>query len=382
MGEYDAVVIGAGVIGCATARALAGGDRDVLLLERGDFPNPRATSYGSSRIFRLAYHEGGRYVPMLRRSRRSWRRLDRDSDADLFRRTGSLTIGPESGDSFTAARATCRTHDIEHEVLTASEVNDRFSAYDLPEGYRAVFQPDGGLLDPERCLVALATEARADGADLRANEPVVDWTTDGNAVRIRTPRRTYDAGSVVVASGAWAADHVAALDGLLERERHVACRVRPRTPAAFAPDSFPVFVMDTDDGRHFYGLPRHRVPGFKIGATHVDGAAVHPDDARDVDRSETEPARGFARDFAPTGDGPVVGTRACVLSHTPDGDYLVDTLPDAESVVVAVGMSGHGFKTAPAVGDVAAALATDSAPPVDATPFGFDRFERPVGGDG
>lgn len=380
MAEYDAVVVGAGVTGCATARALAEDDRDVLLLEQGDFPNPRATSYGSSRIFRLAYHEGGRYVPMLRRSRRLWRRLDRDAEADLFRRTGSLTIGPESGDSFTGARATCRTHDIDHEVLAAAEVNDRFPAYELPEGYRAVFQPDGGLLDPERCLVGLVEAAMADGAEMRAHEPVTEWTADGNTGSVRTPRRVYDADSVVIASGAWAADHVAAVEGLLERERHVACRIRPRTPSAFAPESFPVFVMDTADGRHFYGLPRHRVPGFKVGATHVERAAVHPDDAHDARPAETEPARGFARDFAPAGDGPLLGTRACVLSHSPDGDYLVDTLPDAGNVVVAVGMSGHGFKTAPVVGELAAALATDADPPVDAAPFGFDRFERPVDG--
>jgi len=379
MAEYDAVVIGAGVVGCAAARAFAGEGRDVLLLEQGDFPNPRATSYGSSRIFRLAYHEGELYVPMLRRSRRLWQRLDRDSDTDLFRRTGSLTIGPESGDSFTGARSTCRSHGIEHEVLTAAEVNDRFPAYDLPREYRAVFQPDGGLLDPERCLVALAEAAAADGAELRAHEPVVEWTAEAGTVRVRTTRRTYEADSVVVASGAWAADHVPAVDGLLERERHVACRVRPRNPSAFDPDSFPVFVMDAADGRHFYGLPRHRVPGFKVGATHDRGARVHPDDARAARPAETEPARGFARDFAPTGDGPVMGTRACVLSQSPDGNFIVDALSDAGDVVVAVGMSGHGFKTAPVVGEVAAALATDSEPPVDAEPFALDRFERPVG---
>jgi sarcosine oxidase len=375
MSEYDAVVVGAGVVGCAAARALAGEGRDVLLLERGDFPNPRATSHGPSRIFRLAYHEGEMYVPMLRRSRRAWQRLDRDAEADLFYRTGSLTVGPESGDSFTGARATCRTHDIDHEVLDAAAVNDRFPAYDLPEGYRAVFQPDGGLLDPERCLVALAEAAMADGAELRAREPVVDWTAGEDGVRVRTPRRDYDADSLVVASGAWAADHVAAVEGLVERERHVACRIRPRTPAAFAPDSFPVFVMDTEDGRHFYGLPRHRVPGFKVGATHTEGSAVHPDDVHDAGLAETEAARGFARDFAPTGDGAVLGTRACVLSQTPDGDYIIDTLPDGGNVVVAVGMSGHGFKTAPVVGEVAAALATGSDPPVDADPFALDRFD-------
>lgn len=375
MTDYDAVVVGLGAAGSATAHRLARAGRDVLALERGGIPNPRATSHGAARMIRLAYHEGDRYLPLLRHSYAAWRDLAERTGRDLLWTTGSLAIGPPDGDTFAGARETCRTRGIDHEVLDAAAVNDAFPAYDLPEGLRAVYQPDGGLLDAERCLLALLAAARAAGADVRGCEPVVDWTADGETAHVRTPRGTYGADAVVIATGAWAADRVPELAGLLTRQRHVACRFRPPTRAAFGPEAFPVFVADTLDGRHFYGLPVHRVPGFKVGATGVGRTGVDPDamDRRPGVEAEA-PARAFAERHL-AGAGPTMDRSACVLTHSPDGDYVIDRLPDRPAAVVAVGLSGHGFKTAPAIGAVAAALATGEDPPVDAAPFALDRFD-------
>lgn len=375
MDNADIIVVGAGVIGCATAAHLAQEGQDVLVLEAGDFPNPAATSYGSGRIFRFAYHEGEKYLPLLKRSHEQWHELDGSSER-LFVTTGSITIGPSDGDSFTGALETCRAHDIDHEVLDFESVNDRFPAYELPEGYRAVYQPDGGVLDAQRCVVALADEALSSGARLHAREPVTSWTETNDDVRVQTPKTTYRAETIVVASGAWAADSLDSVSSFLERERHVACRFLPNNLAAFAPKSFPVFVMDTANGRHFYGLSEPHLPGFKVGATHDDGADVHPEDNPSASLSEADAARGFARDFAPAGDGSTMELRECVLTHSPDGDFIIDRLPGRDRVVVAVGMSGHGFKLAPAIGEIAAALVVEDDPPIDASTFSVARFEE------
>jgi sarcosine oxidase len=375
MDDADIIVVGAGVIGCATAAHLAQEGQDVLILEAGDFPNPVATSYGSGRNFRFAYHEGGTYVPLLKRSHERWLSLDGSTSENIFVTTGSLTIGQSDSDTFTGALETCRDYDIDHEVLDAESVNDRFRAYDLPDEYRAVYQPDGGVLDAQQCLVTLADEALSFGARLHAREPVTSWTETSDGVEVQTTEATRRAETLVVASGAWAADSLETVGSMLERERHVGCRFLPTDRAAFAPESFPVFVMDAADGRHFYGMPEPRQPGFKVGAPHVDGADVHPEDAPGASLAEADAARGFARDFAPAGDGSTMGLRECVLTHSPDGDFIVDRLPGRERVVVAVGMSGHGFKLAPAVGEIAAALAVEDTPPVDTSAFSVARFE-------
>ncbi|MFB6281462.1 MAG: N-methyl-L-tryptophan oxidase [Haloferacaceae archaeon] len=376
MERHDVVVVGMGVVGSATARALARDGYAVLGLERDGIPNPRSSSHGPSRIIRLAYHEGATYVPMLRRSYDRWAALGDRRDERLLRTTGSLAIGPPDSRTFAGARETCRAHDIDHEVLDAEAVNRRFPAYDLPPGLRAVHQPDGALLDAERCLVGLVEAAMADGAEVRAREAVLDWTADGDRVRVRTERGVHVADAVVIAAGAWAADRVPELDGLLTPERHVVCRFRPADPGAFEPASFPVFVADTADGRHFYGLPAHRVPGVKVGDTTAGRLGVDPDALdRRPDPGEERTARAFVERHMPAGAGPTMDLTACLLSHSPDGDYVIDRLPGRPNAVVAVGGSGHGFKTAPVVGELAAALATDREPPVDPAPFALDRFE-------
>lgn len=375
MTDYDVVVVGMGAVGSAATRHLARDGYAVLGLERGGVPNPRSSSHGHSRIIRLAYHEGDVYVPLLRRAYDQWTALGDRRDERLLHSTGSLAVGPPDSRTFAGARDTCRAHDVDHEILDADAVNRRVPAWDLPDGLRAVYQPDGGFLDAERCLVALVEAAMGDGAAVRAREAVRDWSADGETVHVRTERDAYTADALVIASGAWAADQAAELDGLLTRERHVVCRFRPTRPAAFAPDAFPVFVADTAGGRHFYGLPVHRVPGFKVGDTTAGRLGVDPDAMdRRPDPGEEESARAFLECHLPAGAGPTMDLTACVLSHSPDGHYVIDRLPGRPNAVVAVGGSGHGFKTAPVVGELAAALATGREPPVDPTPFGLGRF--------
>jgi glycine/D-amino acid oxidase-like deaminating enzyme len=57
-----------------------------------------------------------------------------------------------------------------------------------------------------------------------------------------------------------------------------------------------------------------------------------------------------------------------------DGDFILDRLPDAPNVIVGAGLSGHGFKFSPALGEALAALALERAPPVDVSFLSLNRF--------
>ena len=59
----------------------------------------------------------------------------------------------------------------------------------------------------------------------------------------------------------------------------------------------------------------------------------------------------------------------CLYDNSPDGDFIIGAPPGRPEVMVLGGFSGHGFKHAPAVGEIAAALATGQAPPVDVSPW-------------
>src|SRR5215217_3093020 len=83
MPHYDVIVVGGGVMGCATAYHLAKRGRRVLLLEQFAIGHDRGSSHGHSRIFRLAY-DAPDYVRLAQAAFPLWRALERESGADLL----------------------------------------------------------------------------------------------------------------------------------------------------------------------------------------------------------------------------------------------------------------------------------------------------------
>src|SRR5262245_48644280 len=134
----DVVVIGAGLLGLATAYALRG-RRDVVVLEREHIGHGRGGSHGPSRVFRLGYPDPG-YVDMAALALRGWRRLAEESGKQLLERTGQLSFGPGATDVMSAL--TAAGHDVE--LLSDAEVAERFPAFG---GHGpAVFEPESGVL--------------------------------------------------------------------------------------------------------------------------------------------------------------------------------------------------------------------------------------------
>ncbi|WP_132057427.1 N-methyl-L-tryptophan oxidase [Halorussus amylolyticus] len=375
--RYDAIVVGVGGMGSAAAYHLADRGLDVLGLERYDIPHAQGSSHGGSRIIRLAYHEHPSYVPLLQSAYDEWDALEIESGRTLLHETGSVAAGPPGDEIFEGARRSCREHDLEHEVLSASELNERFPGYDVPADYRAVFQPEGGFLVPEDCIVAHVEGAQARGAEIRARTPVRDWTPlDDGGVAVETETERFEADSLVLAAGAWTGTMVPELDPVLTPERQVVGWFQPDSPDRFAPDSFPVFVVATDD-TEIYGFPVHDTPGVKIGKYNHRKQAVDPDE---MSRTPTPTDERVLRDpldaYFADAAGPTMRLETCLFTNTPDSRFVIDTHPDHPQVAIAAGFSGHGFKFSSVVGSILADLTTERATdhPIDA--FEIDRFER------
>ncbi|WP_247002769.1 N-methyl-L-tryptophan oxidase [Halosolutus gelatinilyticus] len=373
--RYDAIVIGVGGMGSATVAHLADRGADVLGLERYDVPHGYGSSHGITRIIRLAYYEGADYVPLLQRAYDLWRDLDVDHDRQLLYRTGSIDAGPAGDPLVEGSKRSCEEHDLEYEHLSSSELSERYPGYQLPDEYEAIYQPDGGFLVPEQCIVAHVERAHRAGATIRARERVVDWrSTPDGGVRVETDHGEYEADSLVITAGAWAARFVDALDGVAVPERQVLAWLQPREPHYFEPDRFPVWNLRTPEGR-YYGFPVHGVPGFKFGRYHHREETVDPDAfEREPTQADERLLRSFAERYFPDGAGPTMRLQTCLFTNTPDGRFVLDTLPDHPQVAVGAGFSGHGFKFASAIGEVLADLALDGETEHPIEQFSIDRF--------
>lgn len=375
MADYDTVVVGLGAIGTSTTLELAKRGEDVLGLEQYGIPNQRGASHGVSRIFRLAYHEGESYVPLLKTALTKWERLSVENGNDLFFRTGSLMIGEEGSEDFESAKSTCENRDITHTVLSGDEVSERYEGFDLPSHYRAIYQPDGGLLDSERCVVAQVEKAVRKGAEVHGHEKVVDWETDGETVVVETNRSEYTSDSLVIASGAWAKNQVENLSDVLEIVRHVVGRFKMKPDERFRVGRFPVWVADIDE-REFYGLPIHRYPGVKVGDLSQGSKLDNMSEMnRDVSIDEEGIAKGFAERFFSGEVHSTMDISPCPLTTTPDRNYIVDRSSDHPNVFYGVGMSGHGFKLSNVVGEILSDMVIEGDTEYDIGHLRLGRFD-------
>jgi len=126
----------------------------------------------------------------------------------------------------------------------------------------------------------------------------------------------------------------------------------------------------------FYGFPTYGEAGPKA-AQDVGGEVVDPDE-RTFDRDEAAFARlrDFLDTYLPDAVGPPILTRTCLYTLTPDRDFVVDRVPEAPGVLVALG-AAHGFKYASVLGRILAELALDGTTPSQPDLERF-RIDRPI----
>jgi sarcosine oxidase len=367
--SYDAIVIGLGSMGSATLYHLARRGLRVLGLEQFDVPNALGSSVGVSRIIRLAYAEHPDYVPLLLRSYELWRELEVLTKESLLVITGGLDVGRENEDTVQGSLRSCQVHHLTHELLDAGTVQRRFPGYRLPPDMVAVYQPDGGFLMSERCVVAHVVAALDFGAEIHGRERTTSWRADGARVHVTTASGTYEAGSLVVTAGPWVGELVPTLAALAIPERQVLLWAQPRRSEYFRSESFPVFTMQAPEGR-FYGFPVSGVPGFKIGKYHHRRQSVRLDaiDRECYPEDEAVLREGLRRYF-PDADGPTLAMKVCLFTNTSDEHFILDRHPDHPQVAIAAGFSGHGFKFCSVVGEIMADLVTEGT-----TQHKIDRF--------
>ncbi len=375
MASYDAIVLGVGGMGSAALYHLARRGLKVLGLERYDIPHDMGSSHGVTRIIRLAYYEDLSYVPLLHRAFELWRELENVTDERLLVTTGSVDAGPAGGMVFEGSRTSCEVHHLRHQVLTSKELTRRFPGYRLPDDTMANYQPDGGFLVPERCIVGHVNGAVSAGAEVHGRERVLSWEPVGEGVEVRTERGTYSAGRLVVCSGAWTAGLVQQLGPFLVPERQVLAWFQPHKPDLFTPATFPVFNVSVSENERYYGFPAFGVPGFKVGRYHHLSEAVDPDTMdREPNAEDEKILRDFTDGYFPEASGPTTALKTCIFTNTPDEHFILDVHPELPQVSIAAGFSGHGFKFCSVVGEIMADLATQGGTGHEVGLFTTERF--------
>ncbi len=320
-------VVGAGVMGCATAWALRDRGADVTLHEQFELDHTRGSSHGRSRIVRLSYPQP-EWVRLAEEARADWTELEQTAGQRLLELVGFVELAPTPGLTSQAALA---ARGVAHGFLSTDEALAIGLA--VPPGWSALREPTGGIIHADLARRALLEAAVRGGVRFETGSQIESLDA-------------LDTDVVVVTAGAWVGRLVP----------HVPVRVTRETVAYFRYEGSPlpsVVELGERPGGHVMYALHDPVHGVKAGAHH-GGAETDPDAEAGPDAEIVARVSDWVRRRFPDVDPSPVATETCLYTTTADESFVLER---RGRIVVGSACSGHGFKFAPAVGRRLAELA-------------------------
>jgi sarcosine oxidase len=373
---YDAIVLGLGGMGSAVAAHAAQRGMRVLGLERFGPAHARGSSHGRTRIIRQAYFESPDYVPLLRRAYALWDALATRTGTALRAQTGGLFVGRPETPVVAGTLASALQWQLAHVVYDAAELRRHYPMLTPRDDEIGVYEAVAGALFPEAGVQAHLDVAADDGAELRFGVQVVAWEAGDVGVRV-----TLDDGSLIhaerlaICAGPWFARVAPELGIPLRIERNVQFWFAPLDRDTVSPERLPIWCVQRDGAYMLYGFPDFG-EGVKA-AHHGSGVDADPDAReRDVREDEIAVVREQLAAFVPAAAGPFLRAAPCMYTNTPDEHFVIGRHPAHARVALAGGFSGHGYKFAPVVGEIVAALLADDDPKFSLELFAPARFAR------
>ncbi|GGZ09138.1 N-methyl-L-tryptophan oxidase [Streptomyces poonensis] len=357
---YDVIVVGLGGMGSAAAHHLSARGARVLGLEKFGPVHQQGSSHGGSRITRQSYFEDPAYVPLLLRAYELYEEVERATGREIATLCGGVMVGRPDSRAVAGSLRSAEQWGLAHELLDAGELRRRFPTLNPRDDEVALFEEKAGLVRPESMVAAHLELADRQGADLRFNEPMLRWEPYRDGVRVRTAENTYTAGQLVVCPGAWAPRLLTDLGVPFTVERQVMHWFQPvNGVGSFLPENHPIYIWEDTEGVQVYGFPAIDGPdqGAKVAFFRKGGITTPETIDRTVhDHEVAEMAERMSR-CIPDLPGTFLKAATCMYTSTPDEHFVISRHPaHPESVTVACGFSGHGFKFVPVVGEIVADL--------------------------
>lgn len=369
MSKYDVIIIGAGTWGSSTAWQLAERGYSVLAIDAHRPPHAFGSHAGATRLARQSNSTGPEYVDLTQRAFDMWSEIGRRTGRDVLVETGNIFVGRPGSRWFDNTRANLETSHFVHEILTADEGRARFPRVTIEDDEVVVWEPHGAVSQVPASIEAMQQLGREAGVEVRYDEPVRAWSSNGSTVTVTTDHGTYTAPRLIVTSGAFSGDVLGlSLPTTVERQVLANFAVDPsaeRLPSMyFAP-------LPGDDGAPAYGCPEPDGT-YKLSAPNR-GDVIDPN-LLSQDVTEKDLARiadVAARRLPELSTVPVMHT-VCMWTESQDGHWLIGRHPSHANVVIGAGCNGRGFRYAPVVG----ALLSDLVEGIEHPELGLFDFNR------
>ena len=413
--EHDVAVVGGGIVGSYAAYHLAKTGRRVTLFEKG-----RIAGEQSSRNWGFVRLQGRdpAEIPLMLEGRRIWASLSGEIGTDIeWRAGGNLVLAADEHrlSQFEEWLEHAKTFQVDSRVVTPREAAAIVPGLGIPS-VGGLYTPSDGQAEPEKAAPAIAAAAGSLGATIETNCVVDGIDVEGGMVRgLRTERGPVRADSVIICAGAWTkyllrrlriglpqlwirgsvarttaarravtgtgvwagfafrqcvdgsfniaggdrADHDLLLDSLLEGSgfRPLLAKHKGMVKLRFGYPFFDFLPARVSANGLSAAFRRHRVLDPKPNMTALRSALSQ-----------------LNHGVGDIGDVQIERSWAGYIDCTPDFVPVIDRLDSPSGLVIAAGLSGHGFGMGPVTGRIAADLAVGRPVGHDLDAFRLSRF--------
>ena len=416
--RVDVVIIGGGIVGVCTAMFLAEKGVSVALCEKGHIAGEQSSrNWGWCRKMGRDVAE----IPLAIESLRFWEQMNTRVEGETgFRKEGVVYLCETQDD---IARHEewlehARPYQLDSHLLSPDAV-DKLLPGSARKWKGALYTPSDGRAEPQKAAPAIAAAARRMGAYILTGCAVRGIETSAGRVSgAVTEKGTIACDTVVVAGGAWSrlflgnmgvtfpqlkilgsvmrtkpldgvpSPAVGASDFAFRRRLDGGYTVAQRGAniAPIVPDSFRLFFDFLPALRKQWHELRLRVNGRFIEEWQIPKRwsldqktpfeTVRVLDPAPVDSILEEAKVNLARNFPAFRNMEIAESWGGLVDVMPDAVPVISHVPGVPGLVIASGMSGHGFGLGPGTGRLAADLVTGDVPIADPTPFRYERFLR------
>jgi sarcosine oxidase subunit beta len=373
---YDIVIAGGGIVGASIAfHLIQQGCKRIVILEKKHLG---AGSTGRSSGVLRQFYTNKVLIDMARTGLEYYSQFPEITGAPSdFTKTGFILAGNESNaETIMKGYRFQQELGIRSHILTRDEMIRHHPFLHPNDITMGLFEEDAGYADAHASCLGFARYAREHGAVILQGTEVLDILTDADGVRaVLTNRGLIETRTVMNCAGPWASQigSMVGVDLPIQTSRHHVLGVSLPVPQH---RPFPIF---SDPVRSVYVRPEGKRLAL-LGSNHPNDARdlVHPDQfTDDADMGKvTDIWERSSKPLPFLRSGDMSGSWSGIYAVTPDGFPILEKSKEVKGFFAACGLSGHGFKLAPAIGQIIASLVTRSEPDPRARMFRLSRFQE------
>ena len=375
MRQQHIVIVGAGIVGLSTAYSLlTRGLRNVTILEQEFVDHTRSSSHGFSRLLRFEYGPDAFYSNMVKLSLKRWKKLEQVAGRILYTPTGLLMLGNHDDSITQSSFYVARRMGLPVEQFSKGACGLRFPQFNTQPYNLCIYNYEAGILHASTCLQTLRDLILDLGGEIYESCRVTRMI---NHSPLRPIHLHLSSGHeivsdrVVLATGSWVHRLLALLHLPVRMTRQYLLYFSGLPVSDYGTGAFPSFIAGD-----LYGFPiHHGCNGWVKATSHAFGVPIDPDSVTPQDDQAIASISTQIQELLPAlKHAQIARVDSCIYDVTPDEDFILDRLPSDPRIIFATGLSGHGFKFGPLLGELLSSLVLHTESPVPLDRFRISRF--------